>query len=142
MKKIAILLTIALCLTAVSCNKANDDLAEKLMLEQAEISLKIATIVKRDPSMTGVDQAIAYFDEHKANYFTLVNKVNKIKPDGLSPDVKKRLDESTEKAYERVYTRIPALKIVPTWDESAQAKYAELLADFKGIGKTDITQYQ
>lgn len=142
MKKLTFLIAFCIALSLIGCGNANDAVAEKLLAERITISTEIARIVTDDPSISGVEKATKYFDERKANYFTLCNKVNKMKPGDMSSEVQKRYDVSFEKAYGEVFGRLSGLKSSPTWDDTAKDKYAELVADFKGVGKTDITKFQ
>ena len=142
MKQLMALIIFVSSLCLLGCGNANDAMIEKLLAERIAISTEIHKIVADDPSIKGVEKATKYFDERKANYFTLCNKAKALKPGDLSPDVQKRYDASFEKAYGDVYGHLSGLKSYSTWDEPAREKYAELVADFKGTGKTDISKYQ
>ena len=137
MKKFLIIISLFCFGSAlVACSNKNETEMDVLIKERTAIVAEITRIVDADPSLTGVEKAQAYFDTRKVNYYAMAKKIREMKLEELPPDLRKRYEEVSEKAVGEIQSRLSMHKGKDTWDDKAKEKYAELIADYKGVGKS------
>ena len=120
----------------VACGNKNDAEMEAFLKERTAIVAEITKTIDADPSITGAEKAQAYFDTRKVNYYAMAKKIREMKLEELPPDLRKRYEEVSEKAVGEIQSRLSMHKGKDTWDDKAKEKYAELIADYKGVGKS------
>ncbi|HEY8561214.1 MAG TPA: hypothetical protein VIL74_12635 [Pyrinomonadaceae bacterium] len=133
MKKIALFLTLALCLGLTACSK--DAEVQSFIDEFDSTTKEMVAKIEANPSSAGIDEAQKVFDSKKASLKGKFDAIKDARGAQVSAEMQKKLSDSSQNNGKMLSDAITKNASKIAADKDAMPKFQKLMTDYAGTFK-------